>query len=210
MRPDLGLRVRIVFAEAYARGHVHELAHRGVAEGRGRQLGHVLRHAARGVELPLGSQHGRQRPDEGLGHRHGAVLAFGLEHAEVALIDHAAFVQHHDAVGVVGLERIAPGHGLAGPQWREAQLVDVFADRKSTRLNSSHSQISYAVFCLKKKNPTVLAVSQGHPFAELPTLYCTRRSPMIDISWRRRQPYRPNWTTTHPNSPHRSRQRWRL
>src|SRR5688572_32298196 len=29
-----------------------------------------------------------------------------------------------------------------------------FQDRKSTRLNSSHSQISYAVFCLKKKNTT--------------------------------------------------------
>src|SRR2546430_3429492 len=29
---------------------------------------------------------------------------------------------------------------------------DVDEDRKSTRLNSSHSQISYAVFCLKKKN----------------------------------------------------------
>src|SRR2546430_12448561 len=28
----------------------------------------------------------------------------------------------------------------------------VSLDRKSTRLNSSHSQISYAVFCLKKKN----------------------------------------------------------
>src|SRR2546427_5860549 len=28
------------------------------------------------------------------------------------------------------------------------------ADRKSTRLNSSHSQISYAVFCLKKKKTT--------------------------------------------------------
>src|SRR5688572_31318415 len=28
-------------------------------------------------------------------------------------------------------------------------------DRKSTRLNSSHSQISYAVFCLKKKNHTL-------------------------------------------------------
>src|SRR5688572_32288146 len=28
---------------------------------------------------------------------------------------------------------------------------NVFQDRKSTRLNSSHSQISYAVFCLKKK-----------------------------------------------------------
>src|SRR3712207_7483670 len=29
--------------------------------------------------------------------------------------------------------------------------VDVYADRKSTRLNSSHANISYAVFCLKKK-----------------------------------------------------------
>src|SRR2546430_10889464 len=29
-------------------------------------------------------------------------------------------------------------------------------DRKSTRLNSSHSQISYAVFCLKKKNTDTL------------------------------------------------------
>src|SRR2546430_13624837 len=32
-------------------------------------------------------------------------------------------------------------------------------DRKSTRLNSSHSQISYAVFCLKKKKSTTLYVS---------------------------------------------------
>src|SRR2546430_13246042 len=30
-----------------------------------------------------------------------------------------------------------------------------FLDRKSTRLNSSHSQISYAVFCLKKKNNSI-------------------------------------------------------
>src|SRR2546430_8030423 len=29
--------------------------------------------------------------------------------------------------------------------------MGIFTDRKSTRLNSSHSQISYAVFCLKKK-----------------------------------------------------------
>src|SRR2546430_5584202 len=33
-----------------------------------------------------------------------------------------------------------------------------FQDRKSTRLNSSHSQISYAVFCLQKKNTEDLAV----------------------------------------------------
>src|SRR5256886_17379349 len=37
---------------------------------------------------------------------------------------------------------------LDGPQVREAIAC---LDRKSTRLNSSHSQISYAVFCLKKK-----------------------------------------------------------
>src|SRR2546430_9469002 len=34
------------------------------------------------------------------------------------------------------------------------ERVRVVADRKSTRLNSSHSQISYAVFCLKKKTKT--------------------------------------------------------
>src|SRR2546430_7277254 len=33
-------------------------------------------------------------------------------------------------------------------------LLPILPDRKSTRLNSSHSQISYAVFCLKKKKKT--------------------------------------------------------
>src|SRR5256886_5677321 len=33
------------------------------------------------------------------------------------------------------------------------------ADRKSTRLNSSHSQISYAVFCLKKKKKTIQIIT---------------------------------------------------
>src|SRR5256886_10389787 len=33
----------------------------------------------------------------------------------------------------------------------KGRLVEI-QDRKSTRLNSSHSQISYAVFCLEKKN----------------------------------------------------------
>src|SRR2546430_12282793 len=44
---------------------------------------------------------------------------------------------------------------------------DCLLDRKSTRLNSSHSQISYAVFCLKKKNKSHrLTTSQdvGHRF----------------------------------------------
>src|SRR2546427_4348890 len=51
------------------------------------------------------------------------------------------------------------GHWVAGMFGRPdllklAKRLDVSAllsDRKSTRLNSSHSQISYAVFCLKKK-----------------------------------------------------------
>src|SRR5436190_15186401 len=38
------------------------------------------------------------------------------------------------------------------PEWPYPQAQ---GDRKSTRLNSSHTVISYAVFCLKKKNHTV-------------------------------------------------------
>src|SRR3712207_7817079 len=34
----------------------------------------------------------------------------------------------------------------------EAEALEASGDRKSTRLNSSHANISYAVFCLKKKN----------------------------------------------------------
>src|SRR5688572_30942841 len=42
-------------------------------------------------------------------------------------------------------------------------------DRKSTRLNSSHSQISYAVFCLKKKNHYSIGTGPDHTFRTLPT-----------------------------------------
>src|SRR2546427_9434774 len=55
-------------------------------------------------------------------------------------------IKHFPAVTVTAkliLPLCVPARSSAG----------VFAgDRKSTRLNSSHSQISYAVFCLKKKN----------------------------------------------------------
>src|SRR2546430_11974800 len=37
-------------------------------------------------------------------------------------------------------------------------------DRKSTRLNSSHSQISYAVFCLKKKKNNTVTFSEHHNY----------------------------------------------
>src|SRR3989337_3884980 len=45
-------------------------------------------------------------------------------------------------------DRRGPLHDLAGDHRLH------HADRKSTRLNSSHGSISYAVFCLKKKNYT--------------------------------------------------------
>src|SRR3712207_7325161 len=43
-----------------------------------------------------------------------------------------------------------PVQGIGGQGHREGRQDPV--DRKSTRLNSSHANISYAVFCLKKKN----------------------------------------------------------
>src|SRR2546429_2074392 len=41
--------------------------------------------------------------------------------------------------------------------------ADVAEDRKSTRLNSSHGYISYAVFCLKKKNNANPSAARGPP-----------------------------------------------
>src|SRR5207244_13329590 len=42
-------------------------------------------------------------------------------------------------------------HNLPPELWEKLTAAKAFADRKSTRLNSSHQIISYAVFCLKKK-----------------------------------------------------------
>src|SRR2546430_11819112 len=61
---------------------------------------------------------------------------------EVEVVDGVGFGL--EAAGLQGLEFLSHVQAQAG---RTATR-----DRKSTRLNSSHSQISYAVFCLKKKN----------------------------------------------------------
>src|SRR3712207_7118906 len=57
-----------------------------------------------------------------------------------------------------------PGAGRLLPADRRLRRVLLAEDRKSTRLNSSHANISYAVFCLKKKNmllcPTHLCSSR--------------------------------------------------
>src|SRR3712207_9101293 len=55
----------------------------------------------------------------------------------------------------IGSDRSPRWRRLAGHLWGRLagrdRLHDVIVDRKSTRLNSSHANISYAVFCLKKK-----------------------------------------------------------
>src|SRR2546428_7001643 len=54
------------------------------------------------------------------------------------------------AVGIAAArnEFVPPDRRSGDDAWPQCQQQD----RKSTRLNSSHDQISYAVFCLKKKN----------------------------------------------------------
>src|SRR5256885_6634047 len=68
------------------------------------------------------------------------VLDPGAEPRGVALLIRRALRMHR------GEQRVIEGHKLG----RRRSLTDR-PDRKSTRLNSSHLVISYAVFCLKKK-----------------------------------------------------------
>src|SRR5438876_3508314 len=57
----------------------------------------------------------------------------------------------HDALPISALqiEPLANRHALEAGGWQGEKVRP--GDRKSTRLNSSHPSISYAVFCLKKK-----------------------------------------------------------
>src|SRR2546422_5861627 len=70
--------------------------------------------------------------------------------APIRMVFHSRFVLLNLLGRTVGWR--SQGREEITTSWREAlrQLV-VISDRKSTRLNSSHGYISYAVFCLKKK-----------------------------------------------------------
>src|SRR5688572_32847854 len=57
----------------------------------------------------------------------------------------------HDALPISVSGRLRPSRRWAYSIIEVSKVSSPGADRKSTRLNSSHSQISYAVFCLKKK-----------------------------------------------------------
>src|SRR5690349_23761592 len=59
-----------------------------------------------------------------------------------------------DRAGLPDVDEVGPAEGLG----HEPVVEDLrLGDRKSTRLNSSHVEISYAVFCLKKKTTTKLS-----------------------------------------------------
>src|SRR5688572_31600975 len=61
------------------------------------------------------------------------------------------------------LQLIEPGRDRAHPEHADDRDEGHPPDRKSTRLNSSHSQISYAVFCLKKKKKINLTTRIDEP-----------------------------------------------
>src|SRR3712207_8381377 len=68
----------------------------------------------------------------------GAVLAVAL----------ATLTRVHAQILILAAPVVAM---LCWRRWRQEVRGTLVADRKSTRLNSSHANISYAVFCLKKK-----------------------------------------------------------
>src|SRR5256886_7841329 len=93
-----------------------------------------------------------------------------------ARVHHPGVVRTYDFGEADGLYYLAlewaPGKSLADYVHRVGPLAPPVVDRKSTRLNSSHSQISYAVFCLKKKKTRTLppVIPPTH------TRRCPRRS----------------------------------
>src|SRR2546427_5018437 len=61
------------------------------------------------------------------------------------------------------LQPLAPSPYPRAPSRKLDRIgLQLYTDRKSTRLNSSHSQISYAVFCLKKKKKSIPISPRRH------------------------------------------------
>src|SRR2546427_6471091 len=112
--------------------------------------------AARATKEParLVAQEGQPHPDipgtYAAGERHAAPFPAQLPPLD-SVVDSASLAAALKAAGVD--KRLVFGLRLGA------------LDRKSTRLNSSHSQISYAVFCLKKKN----GLNTGQIATQLPS-----------------------------------------
>src|SRR5256885_6277080 len=70
----------------------------------------------------------------------------------LARVEPSPVIELNRAAAVAMRDGPAPGLALIDAILARGDLTDYHLDRKSTRLNSSHLVISYAVFCLKKKN----------------------------------------------------------
>src|SRR5690606_41561856 len=77
----------------------------------------------------------------------GALVQARMRHPQAGLVDDVRAVQQQIQVQGPWAPAVA---AVSSAHAAEAAL-DFSSDRKSTRLNSSHVKISYAVFCLKKK-----------------------------------------------------------
>src|SRR2546430_1189580 len=64
------------------------------------------------------------------------------------------------------------GRSPSIPAWFRLDQSEYLEDRKSTRLNSSHSQISYAVFCLKKKKKLFHMSPSKYCYAPFTAILC--------------------------------------
>src|SRR5690606_42001780 len=78
-------------------------------------------------------------------------IDFGLLPLDVARIARIGLERERERFLLLGCE---PRHVASSDPFEREQFGIADLDRKSTRLNSSHVKISYAVFCLKKKKPT--------------------------------------------------------
>src|SRR5256885_13310997 len=101
-----------------------------------------------GVELTVASE----RPSTFEGAQPAALLTLDFAAPERAAEQAAEFARRHPVAGVVGVDDDTAVVAAA-----------IAGDRKSTRLNSSHLVISYAVFCLKKKQIVIQIIQHCSP-----------------------------------------------
>src|SRR5690606_41651338 len=99
----------------------------------------------------LSSSYGAHRPPHSFPTRRSSDLFHPLRHTRIAdLCQRYRFGRRRDHHGELAVQ--LHHHHLGVVTLQDTSAIRRFGgDRKSTRLNSSHVKISYAVFCLKKK-----------------------------------------------------------
>src|SRR5256886_4403083 len=104
------------------------------------------------------------------------VMALDLHAVDWAAVP-SLLLQAKQAMRPRAVVRIETDKAIFGRPW---------SDRKSIRLNSSHSQISYAVFCLKKKKPSLRALPTTITVSFVPASAILPRRPLqssVSTNW---------------------------